>query len=190
LSELSGAAGALRVVGEAGAGDREFEEGAEEFGATFEVLDGFEERNDGKEADHAFREEAEETGFAGEDVDAEEIRDTSGHADDQRTESVGSMVGDVIGEDAIGGEDGVCFRTGRGRRMKEGARGTDLAFEEAQSLGLGPILPLGSVDSGGGEKLPDGAVVEAEFWRMSRIRRTGRTSWSARRWAPASQRDW
>ena len=44
--------------------------------------------------------------------------------------------------------------------MKEGARGTDLAFEEAQSLGLGPILPLGSVDSGGGEKLPDGAVVE------------------------------
>lgn len=160
LAEFSGAAGALCVEGEAGAGDGKLEEGAEEFGAAFEVLDRFKKRYDGKEADHALGEETEETGFAGEDVDAQEIGHASGHAHDQRTQGIGAVGGDVAGEHAIRGEHGIGFRAGRGRGMKEGAWRTDLAFKQAESLGLGPVLPLGSVDSGGGEKLADGAVVE------------------------------
>jgi hypothetical protein len=160
LARATGAAGATGVELQAGAGDGEFEEGAEQFRASLQVLDGFEQRDDGQQADHPFREHAQEAGFAGEDVDRQQVGHAPCHAHDQGTEAVGSVRFEVRREDAVGREDGVGFGSGRGGRMEERARGTDLAFEEAEPFGLGPLFPLRGIDARGGEQLSDGAVVE------------------------------
>ncbi len=44
--------------------------------------------------------------------------------------------------------------------MKEWAGGTDLAFEETETFGLGPVFPLRGVHAGCRKQLSDGSVVE------------------------------
>lgn len=119
LAGCTRATGTFGMEAEARAGDREFEEGAEEFGSAFQVLHGLEEGHDGQEADHAFGEEPEETRLAGEDIDREEVGEATGHADDERTEAIGSIGLQVSGEDTVRGEDGIGFRSGGGGRVEE-----------------------------------------------------------------------
>jgi hypothetical protein len=161
LDGMIGVSVSFGVMEEAVFCDRELEERPEDFGAALEVFDGFKQGDNGEETDEAFCASAKQSGFACEHVDNQKVAEPARHADNERTQSGGAMGVDFFFENPVASENGVGFGPGGGFGVKERASGLEFAFEELETFGFGPFLPLAGVDAGSAEELDQGFGMES-----------------------------
>ena len=136
------------------------QEGVHDAGATLEVADGLEERDDGEQAIGVIGTAGGQAGLAGEEIDRQQVGHRAGHAHDQRPEAGGPILVDVRDEGAMTSDDGVGLRADAGLLAEERTRGAEFGIEEAEAARFVPLREVGVVLTGGGEELADGLVVE------------------------------
>ncbi len=122
-------------AGEASPHDRPTQQRIEDRGGADQIVDGLEERHDGKRADEA---RFEQTSFPREHEHREQVRDGSRHAHDEASEAIGSVRATVGAHNMERVEDELRLRGRRGRRKAPTVIAFELPVEPGEPLRFVP----------------------------------------------------
>ena len=145
---------------QAGTRDRMIEKTEHDCRRALEVVDGFEERHDGKGTNEAVGFPFGQSCFLGEEVNGEQVGNLARHADDGRTDALGAVTPHVIGQRAVGSEHGIGLGTCGNTVVEEVVRTREAFLEKGQPLLLRPCGEIGLGRARRGEDLLHGSVVE------------------------------
>ena len=148
------------VVDEAALGNRMRQKSIDQRGAALQVVERFEEGDDGKDAEQSLLRPAHEPGFPRQKVDHQKIRKPACHAHDQSADSLAPVVAEVPAENAVAGKHRVRLFPDIGGVVEKRAGRLELLVEKIQATRLFPFAEVGGGLPDRGENLNQRLLVE------------------------------
>ena len=122
--------------------DRMYQELPDDAGSLLQVIEGLEKRDNREVAHEAILRPPCQAGLPGEEVNSKQVGKTACHTDDEGSDAIDSMFGDVVAQDIVAGKDIIRFSTRRSSCTQERARRAEFFFQKRQASIFAPLGEL------------------------------------------------
>ena len=122
--------------------DRMSQELPDDAGSLLQVVKGLEKRDDREVAHKPLLRPPRQAGLSRKQINSEQVGKTACHTDDEGSDAIDSMFGDVVAQDIIAGKDIIRFSTSRSSCTQERARRAEFFFQKRQASILAPLGEL------------------------------------------------
>ena len=140
--------------------DRVSKEFTQDFGAVFQILDGFQKWHHRDLAVLAFLGHFGKADLTRQKIHRQQIRHRTRHTDNERANAVGAETPRVLGNHTVTFNHGLSLGTKLGLESSEGTRRLQLAVDELQAHLLAPVGEVAVIGPGRFQQLSDGLVVK------------------------------